>query len=63
MLSRVTVIGLAVAAAALLVIVLVTPAIGPRASLAEFGSPTLSIESLHSQVDHSKLPVHAIPEP
>jgi hypothetical protein len=64
MLNRVAVIGLAVAAAAaLLVIVLVSPALGPRASHADLGSPSLSIEDLHSKVDHRKLPVHAIPEP
>jgi hypothetical protein len=64
MLNRVTVIGCVIAAAAaLLVIVLVSPAIGPRASFAEFGSPALSIEGLHKQVDYRKLPAHAIPEP
>jgi hypothetical protein len=64
MLNRIPVIGLAIAvAAALLVIALVTPALGPRASLADLGSPSLSIEQLHRQVDHHKLPVHAIPLP
>ena len=64
MLNRVAVIGLAVAAAAaLLVIVLVSPALGPRASRADLGSPSLSIEDLHSKIDHRKLPVHAFPEP
>jgi hypothetical protein len=62
--NRTTVIGLAIAvAAALVVIVLVSPALGPRASRADLGSTPLSIESLHGQVDHGKLPVHAIPEP
>jgi len=64
MLNRVAVIGLAVAAAAaLLVIVLVGPALGPRASRADLGSPSLSIEDLHTKIDHRKLPVHVIPEP
>ena len=64
MLNRITAIGFAVAlAAALLAIVLVSPALGPRASRADLGSPSLSIEDLHSKVDHRKLPVHAIPEP
>jgi negative regulator of sigma E activity len=64
MLNRITLVGLAIAAAvALLVIVLVSPTIGPQASRAEFGTPSLSIEGLHRQVDHRKLPVQAIPEP
>jgi len=64
MLNRTTVVGLAVAlAAGLLVIVLVSPGFGPRASHADFGSPSLSIEDLHGKVDHRTLPVHAIPEP
>ena len=64
MLSRATVIGFAIAvAAALLVAVLVTPAVGPRPSRADLASPSLSIESLHGQVDHGKLPIQPIPEP
>ena len=64
MLNRATVIGFAIAlAAALLVIVLVSPAIGPRASRADLGSPAISIEGLHGQIDRSKLPVQPIPEP
>jgi hypothetical protein len=64
MLNRATAVGFAVAlAAALLAIVLVVPALGPRASHADLGSPSLSIEDLHSKIDHHKLPVHAIPEP
>ena len=64
MLNRAAVVGFAVAvAAALVVIVLVSPAVGPRASRADLGSPSLSIEDLHTKIDHHKLPVHAIPEP
>ena len=64
MLNRATVIGLVVAlAAVLLVVVLVSPAIGPRASHADLASPSISIERLHGQVDHSKLPIQPIPEP
>jgi hypothetical protein len=64
MLNRATVIGFAIAlAAALLVIVLVSPAIGPQASRADFASPSISIERLHGQVDHGKLPIQPIPEP
>jgi hypothetical protein len=64
MLNRATVIGLTItAAAALLVIALVTPALGPRASRADLGVPSISIEQLHQKVDHRALPVHAIPEP
>ncbi|MBV8752746.1 MAG: hypothetical protein JO328_07795 [Hyphomicrobiales bacterium] len=64
MLNRTPVIGLAIAvAAALLVIALVTPTLGPRASRAELGSPSISIEGFHRQVDHRNLPVHAIPLP
>jgi len=64
MLNRAAVIGLAIAlAAALLVAVLVSPAIGPGLSRADLGSPSISIERLHGQVDHSKLPIQPIPEP
>jgi hypothetical protein len=64
MLNRATVIGFAIAlAAVLLVIVLVSPTIGPRASRADLGSPSISIEGLHGQIDHSKLPVQPISEP
>lgn len=64
MLNRAAVVGFAVAVAAgLVVIVLVSPAVGPRASRADLGSPSLSIEDLHTKIDHHKLPVHAIPEP
>jgi hypothetical protein len=64
MLSRATAVGFAVTlAAALLAIVLVVPALDPRASHADLGSPSLSIEDLHTKIDHHKLPVHAIPEP
>ena len=64
MLNRIIAVGFAVAlAAALLVIVLVSPALGPRASRADLGSPSLSIEDLHTKIDHRKLPVHVIPEP
>ena len=59
-----TAIGLTVAlAAALTVAVLVTPTIGPRQSQAGLGSTSISIEHLHGQVDHSKLPNHSVPEP
>jgi len=65
MLNRATLIGLAVAlAAAFVVAVLVNPAIGPRVSRAELGnSASISIESLHREVDHNKLPIHSVPEP
>ena len=64
MLNRVTVIWLAVAlAAALLVVVLTNPQIGPTASLADLGSNSISVERMHRQIDHEKLPVHVIPEP
>jgi hypothetical protein len=64
MLNRATVIGLAIAlATALLVAVLVTPALGPRPSRADLGSPSISIERLHGQVDHGKLPIQSAPEP
>jgi len=64
MLNRITAVGFAVAlAAALLAIVLVSPAFGPRATRADLGSPSLSIEDLHTKIDHRKLPVHVIPEP
>jgi hypothetical protein len=59
-----TAIGLTVAlAAALIVAVLVSPTIGPRQSQAGLGSTSISIEHLHGQVDHMKLPIHAVPEP
>ena len=59
-----TAIGLTVAlAAALLVAVLVSPTIGPRQSQAGLGSTSISIEQLHGQVDHIKLPIHTVPEP
>ena len=64
MLNRATVIGLVVtAAAALLAVVLVNPSIGPQASRADLASPSISIEHLHRQADHSKLPIQPIPEP
>jgi hypothetical protein len=64
MLNRATVIGFAVVlAAALLLAVLVSPAFGPRPSRADLASPSMSIETLHGQVDHGKLPIHPIPEP
>jgi hypothetical protein len=64
MLNRIATIGFAVAvAAALFVIALVSPELGPRASRADLGSPSLSIEDLHTTIDHTKLPVHVIPEP
>jgi hypothetical protein len=64
MLNRTTVVGLVVAlVAALLVIVLVNPALGPQASRADLASPSLSIEGLHGKVDHRKLSVQEIPLP
>jgi hypothetical protein len=64
MLNRITAVGFAVALAAiLLVLALVSPALGPRASRADLGSPSLSIEDLHTKIDHRRLPVHVIPEP
>jgi hypothetical protein len=62
--NRATVIGVAIALAATVVVaVLVWPAIGPRASRADLGTPSISIEDLHRQVDHGKLPTHVAPEP
>jgi hypothetical protein len=59
-----TAIGLTVAlAAALIVAVLVSSTIGPRQSQAGLGSTSISIEHLHGQVDHIKLPIRAVPEP
>lgn len=64
MLNRTTVIGVVIALAAALVwIVLVQPAIGPQASRADLGSPSISVDYLHRQVDPHKLPIHAAPEP
>ena len=64
MLNRTALIGLAIASgAALLAAVLVNPAIGPRVSRADLGSTSMSIEAIHRQVDHTKLPTHSIPEP
>jgi len=64
MLNRATVIGFAIAvAAAFLVAVLVSPAFGPRPPRADLAGASLSIESLHGQVDHGKLPIQPIPEP
>jgi hypothetical protein len=64
MLNRITAVGFAVAlAAAFLAIVVISPALGPRASRADLGSPSLSIEDLHANIDHRRLPVHVIPEP
>jgi len=64
MLNRVTLIVMAVVlAAALIVIVLVQPTIGPQVSRADLRSPSLPVDELHHQVDTSKLPVHSIPEP
>jgi hypothetical protein len=64
MLNRATLIAVAVALAAVLVVlVLGTPTIGPRVSRADLGSPSLSVDALHRQVDASKLPVHSVPEP
>ena len=63
MLKRTILVGLAVAAAAALLTALVSPEIGPRASRADLGSASMSIEAVHRQVDHSKLPTQAIPEP
>jgi hypothetical protein len=62
--NRATLIGVAVAlAAVLVVIVLANPATGPRPSRADLGSPSLPVEELQRQVDASKLPVQSIPEP
>jgi hypothetical protein len=64
MLNRATVLGFAIAlAAAFAVAAFVSPAISPQASRAELGSTSISIESIHRQVDASKLPIHSIPEP
>jgi hypothetical protein len=62
--NRVTVIWLAVVlAAALLVVVLTNPQIGPAASLADLGNNSIWIERMHRQIDHGRLPVHVIPPP
>jgi hypothetical protein len=64
MLNRATVIGITIAlAAALIVAVLTHSPMGPRASRAGLADPSISIEALHGQVDHGKLPVHSIPAP
>jgi hypothetical protein len=64
MLNRATVIGITIAlAAALIVAVLTHSPMGPRESQAGLADPSISIEELHGQVDHGKLPVQAIPEP
>ncbi len=62
--NRATVIGIAIAlAAALAVIVLTYPSLGPQPSRADLASPAISIENLHQQADHSKLPVQSAPMP
>jgi hypothetical protein len=64
MLNHVAVIGFAIAlAVVLLVAVLMNPALGPRPSRADLGNPSISIEGLHGQVDHGKLPIQSAPEP
>jgi len=64
MLNRATVVGMAIAlAVALLVVVLTYPSIGPQVSRAGVASPGISIEDLHRQVDSGKLPVHSAPMP
>ena len=64
MLNRLTLVGMAIAVGlALLVAVIVNPAIGPRASQADLGSTTVSIEAIHQRLDHTKLPIHSAPEP
>jgi hypothetical protein len=64
MLNRSTVIGVAIALAAVLVgIVLVQPAIGPQASRANLAGPSTPIDNLHRQVDPNKLPIQSAPEP
>jgi hypothetical protein len=64
MLNRATVIGVAIAlATALVVIVLVQPAIGPPVSRANLGNSSIPVDDLHRQVDLNKLPIHSAPEP
>jgi len=64
MLTRTTVVAVAVTlAATLFVIVLAQSAIGPRASRADLASPSLPVDALHRQVDPGKLPVELAPAP
>jgi len=64
MFNRSTVIGGVIALAAALVgIALVQPAIGPQASRADLGSPSIPVDDIHRQVDPNKLPIHSAPEP
>jgi hypothetical protein len=49
--------------AAVIAAALIQPAIGPRASRADYKAATISPEDLHRQVDHHNLPIQSIPEP
>lgn len=62
--NRATVIGVAIVLAVAVVAALLGRlAIGPTASRAGLGNPSISIDDLHRQVDPSKLPVHSAPDP
>ena len=64
MLNRAPLIGLAIAfGTALFAALLVNLGTGPRLSRADLGSTSISIEDLHRQVSHTKLPIHSVPEP
>jgi len=64
MFNRLTLVGMAIAVClALFVAVMVNPAIGPRASQADLGNTSISIEAIHQRLDHTKLPIHLAPEP
>ena len=64
MFNRTLVIAAAlIVAVAAIVIMLTRPAFGPRESQAGYEATTISIEQLHREVDHGKLPVHTAPEP
>jgi enamine deaminase RidA (YjgF/YER057c/UK114 family) len=60
-LNRATLIGVAGALAAALVVIVLGQL--PRASHADPGSPSLAVDDLQRQVDVLKLPVDFIPEP
>jgi hypothetical protein len=64
MLNRAPLIGLAIVlGTALFVAVLVNPGRGQRVSQADLGSTSISIEDLHRKIDHTRLPIHSVPEP
>jgi hypothetical protein len=64
MLNRATFVSLAtMSGVGLLLTMLVTLPVGPRASQPDLGSTSISIEDLHRRVDHTTLPISSIPEP